>query len=196
MRLFRELQSQGLSKNFSVKIIIVFLGSFTEDATCNLDFAQGKNYRYDRADPAEGHRAVSTEFSNQCDNTSFVPWCWPKEWTSSLLIPELGRCRHCSWEASRRTRKQICKFYNFGVEHLHTTVGTSRWATGPERGRCVIWSHPHTGKGVNCCSAVLGKWEFLAGITHQVGTRLHHAVWGHTCEEERNLENPGLCLGH
>lgn len=93
-------------------------------------------------------------------------------------------CWCCPWEASRMTRKQICKFCNFGVAHLHThsmciCQGYLHGSTGPGRWRFMIWSHPHTRKGVKCCCTVLGKWGLLAGGTHQIwtgATSLHEVL--------------------
>lgn len=154
-----------------MKIIIVFLGSFLEDATCNLDFKQGKDYRYKSAGPTEEHQQLLLS-----SVTSVTVLDFSLMFTKETLSPELGMCWCCPWEASRMTRKQICKFCNFSVAHLHTRYmcicqGYLHGSMGPGRWRCTLWSHPHTRKGVKCCCTVLGKWGLLARGTRQIWTR-------------------------
>lgn len=72
-RLFGALQSQRLSNNFSIKIITVFLGSFTEDATCTLDFTQGKNNRYKGTGPADGHQLLQLSSVTNVTMLGFSP---------------------------------------------------------------------------------------------------------------------------
>lgn len=96
----------------------------------------------------------------------------------TLLSQSLGSA---SWEASRMTRKQICRFCSFGVAHLHT------------RCRCVWQGHP---RGPRRCAmwhnrGVQGWWQ---GQTVTSGQGPPHCLRSYLLGGEK-LERSGLSLG-
>lgn len=77
----------GIEEKLSTEIIVVFLGSFTGDATCNLDFTQGRNHRDKSAGPAEGHQLLWLR-SGTAVAVQGIP---PDVHQGDTFIPELGK---------------------------------------------------------------------------------------------------------
>lgn len=160
----------GTEQQLSTEIIIVFPGSFTGDATCNLDFPWSRT---------TGRRVQVLLKGISCTGwEQELPWhckVSPLMFSKGTLLSQ--SFRSAAWEASRMTRKQICKFFSFGVAHFHTSctcvrgkdmpVGHTRLCdvTQPEEWRAALLPWGSTAIGRGSPSDLQG----------------HHAAWGLTC---------------
>lgn len=83
----------------------------------------------------------------------------------TILSHSLGSA---AWEASRMTRKQICRFCSFGVARLHTSC-RCMWQGHPHGSHKGVWCDTHPRSSVLLCCP--GQAGLLPGASHHTWRR-------------------------